>query len=70
VNVARALDGLVRRARPGGRSAVQIRLYDLRGHARTLDPEREPGRGIAAAAEAMLSARSAPEPRSERESRS
>jgi hypothetical protein len=35
---------------------VQVRVYDERGMARGLDAETEPGRAIAAEAEAMLDA--------------
>lgn len=38
------------------RRRVQVRVYDERGMARGLDAETEPGRAIAAEAEAMLDA--------------
>jgi hypothetical protein len=41
--------------RASRRRVLQIRAYDARGHAHPIDPDREPGRRLLAAAEAMLS---------------
>jgi hypothetical protein len=34
----------------------QVRLYDARGHARTVDPSRDPGRALVRAAEELIRA--------------
>jgi hypothetical protein len=41
---------------PARRRRPQVRLYDARGHARTIDPSREPGRALVRAAEELIRA--------------
>jgi hypothetical protein len=41
---------------PGRRPVVQVRVYDGKGHAQTLDPREGRGREVREAAEALLRA--------------
>jgi hypothetical protein len=41
---------------PARRRRALVRLYDARGHARTLDPTRDPGRTLVRAAEELIRA--------------
>lgn len=59
-NPAGLADALKRRVpgRSRRRPTVQVRVYDERGHARTLDPEDGQGRALREAAEELLRASS------------